>query len=180
MVEVDHEASPDGAVHIGVGCGVTAVSVAVGVAALGVGGLARITLPQSVSAVPVTGQTFVAALIGVVQGPYAGGISTLVHAVLWSGVSGVRHPHGGFVWGFVPCAAITGYLTQSGIPVVAAAVAGQATTLVTGAAWLVGIVGVVPVVAWNRGVVPFFPGLLIKSVGVWVLLCLGNTVRNSA
>lgn len=154
-------AAPARAVAIG------AVKIVLGTVALAVS--AKVQVPFW--PVPMTMQTLAVLLLGVGYGPRLGALTVL--AYLAEGMAGLpvfagagAGLTGGFLVGFVPAAAVVGWLAQRGwtaAPVRGFAVmlAGHAAVFVPGVAWLATLIG------WDKavalGFVPFIAGTLVKS-----------------
>ena len=158
--------------------------------------LAQIKVPLAFTPVPITGQTFAVLLVGALLGGWRGGAALALYAVegaflpfFAGGASGWFWllPSGGYIVGFIPAAALVGYLCQRGWSrrpwVLAAMLLGNAALYVPGllqlnfflpadaaSAW-----GCADV--WQCGLFPFIPGDLIKLIvaslvvpGGWALL----------
>lgn len=159
-----------------------------------VGGLVRVSFPQSISPVPVTLHTLVACWGGMVFGPSAAATGTLIYALFWTVLSlrdeqskatrvktrvGIlnallqKMPSLGYIAGLVPCATVAGCVPLHPI---LAAVIGQVCTLTAGISWLTlsrhsSSTGSLYTLV-RIGVFPFLPGLALKSIGAWILLVL--------
>ena len=126
----------------------------------------RIALPLGFTPVPVTAQTFVVLVAGVLVGARRAGLGAATYLVL--GVAGMPwFATGGATMGyivgfalagwFVGRAADSGRLDHRGSALAVMAVA-HATIYLLGAAWLAVFLGVGPVAAFTLGVAPFLVG----------------------
>mmetsp|Transcript_67388 Transcript_67388/g.146696 ORF Transcript_67388/g.146696 Transcript_67388/m.146696 type:complete len:175 (-) Transcript_67388:190-714(-) len=142
---------------------------------------AQVSMDVPVSKVPITGQTLATATAGLLVGPWAataGAAGYIVMAALGCPIlahhkTEVSKPSWGFVLGFAACTSVTGVLGQQTGNLAEAPVAatiGQAATLACGAAWVVGGMGVSLQEAFETYVVPFLPGLAIKSLLTWAIV----------
>lgn len=151
----------------------SALAVLLGSAALAVS--AKVQVPFW--PVPMTMQTLVVLLLGVGLGTRLGTLAVLAYLVeglaglpVFAGPVGgpgaLTGPTAGFLVGFVPAAALTGWMAARGGVRTAARgfgtmMAGHAVVFVPGVAWLAHLVG------WDRavvlGLVPFVAGTLVKS-----------------
>jgi biotin transport system substrate-specific component len=132
----------------------------------------RIVLPLGFTPVPVTAQTFVVLVGGVLVGSRragGGGLAYLalgVAGVPWFATGGATL---GYIAGFALAALLVGRAAEAGrldrrgsaLGVMAGA---HATIYVLGATWLALFLGVGPVAALTLGVVPFLLGDVIKVV----------------
>ena len=145
-------------------------------AILHLGGKIRLQLPVSISEVPLTLHTLAACFGGMTLGPGIGCQGAILYASLWA----VYHMYTrenikslGYIIGLMPCAIASGALYNEDLvhPILAAAV-GQSCTLLLGVLWLI-VVSSDPSMniskALRHGVLPFLPGLLIKSTVAWLL-----------
>ena len=148
-----------------------------------VAGAAQISIP--LQPVPITGQTFAVLLVGMALGARRGalalalylaeGIAGLpVFAEAKFGLATVLGPTGGYLVGFIPAAALVGWLAERGfdrnlLTTLAAMVAGNLVIYVFGLAWLTQIVGSFDI-ALNAGMYPFLVGDAIKAVLAALLL----------
>ena len=140
--------------------------------ALAIAASARIVFPLGSTPVPVTAQTFVVLLAGVIVGARRAGGGALTYlafgvaGVPWFATGGATL---GYLAGFVPAAHVvgraadTGRLTtrRSALVVMAGA---HALIHLLGATWLALFLGVGPVAALTLGVVPFLVGDAVKVV----------------
>jgi len=126
--------------------------------------------------VPVTGQTLVVLLIGMVYGPRLGGVTVTVY--LLQGVSGLPvfaggafgiatliGPTGGYLGGFLIAAIVMGVLAERGmgrgiVSTIIAMMIGNVIIYVTGASWLASFTGAEK--ALTAGVFPFLYGDALK------------------
>jgi biotin transport system substrate-specific component len=126
--------------------------------------------------VPVTGQTLVVLLIGMVYGPRLGGVT--IAAYLLQGVIGLPvfaggafgiatllGPTGGYLGGFLIAAIVMGVLAERGMgrgimSTIIAMMIGNVVIYVAGASWLASFVGVEKALA--AGVLPFLYGDVLK------------------
>ncbi len=126
--------------------------------------------------VPVTGQTLVVLLIGMVYGPWLGGAT--IAAYLLQGVIGLPvfaggafgiatllGPTGGYLGGFLIAAVVMGVLAERGMgrgimSTIVAMMIGNAVIYVTGASWLATFIGAEK--ALTAGVFPFLYGDVLK------------------
>ena len=160
------------------------VAVAVGSAALAIS--AQLQVPMW--PVPITAQTLVVLLLGFVLGPKLamatvlaylgeGALGLPVFAGLTGGAATLVGPTGGYLWGFVLAASLTGALAQRGwhrsAPLVAAAmVLGNLVIYAVGASYLTTWLhfmaadtlawGNAVKAAWTGGVYPFLIGDAVK------------------
>ena len=127
--------------------------------------------------VPMTMQTLVVLLLGVGLGPRLGALAVLaylaeglaglpVFAGPLAGPSAFTGPTAGFLAGFVPAAALTGWLAARGG--VRTAPRGFLTMLAGHAAvFIPGVTGLATLVGWEKavmlGLVPFIAGTVVKS-----------------
>ncbi len=148
--------------------------------------LSFVVIPLPFSPVPVTGQTFGVMLAGALLGAKWGAASQLVYLALGAlglpvfaggnaGFGSLVGPAGGYLWGFVAGAFVTGIIVRGGIhrttlrTVLGLAVGSVGVVYLLGAAQLVLVTGVTLGQALLVGVLPFLPGDVFKLV-VTVLL----------
>ena len=157
---------------------------------------AQIKIPLGFTPVPITGQTFAVLLVGAMLGGWRGGLALALYAIegaflpfFAGGASGWFWllPSGGYIVGFIPAAALVGWLCQRGWNrrpwILAAMLLGNAVLYVPGLiqlnlflpanvaeAW-----GCADV--WQCGLLPFIAGdlakLIVASLAVpagWALL----------
>jgi biotin transport system substrate-specific component len=122
-----------------------------------------------IGTVPFTLQVLFVLLAGMILGPRLGALSVVVYLVLGliapvyagetSGIGTLFGPTGGFLWGFVLAAVVTGTLATRrprGMWVLlAAGIAGLAPIYVLGTAWLALQLHVTLPAALTAGVIPF-------------------------
>lgn len=138
---------------------------------------AQIAVPVPFSPVPVTVQTFAVLLIGALLGSSRGAATIIAYLI--EGASGLPFfaegtggltiltgPTGGYLFGFVGAAYLTGWLAERGwdrgfISTAAAMVLGNALIYIAGLAWLSRFVGTENVLV--MGFYPFIPGAVIKT-----------------
>ena len=126
--------------------------------------------------VPITGQTLVVLLIGMVYGPWLGGVT--IAAYLLQGIVGLPvfaggafgittllGPTGGYLGGFLIAAIIMGVLAERGMgrgimSTIIAMMIGNVVIYVAGASWLASFVGAEK--ALTVGVLPFLYGDVLK------------------
>ena len=126
--------------------------------------------------VPVTGQTLVVLLIGMVYGPWLGGVT--IAAYLLQGIIGfpvfaggafgiaiLLGPTGGYLGGFLIAAIVMGVLAERGMgrgimSTVIAMMIGNIVIYVAGASWLASFTGAEK--ALTAGVLPFLYGDVLK------------------
>lgn len=157
--------------------------------------LAQVKIPLGFTPVPITGQTFAVLLVGAMLGGWRGGAALALYALAGAGLpffaGGASGwfwtlPSGGYIVGFIPAAALVGWLCQRGWNrrpwLLAAMLLANAVIYVPGllqlnlflppdaAAW-----GCADV--WQCGLLPFIPGDLVKLIAVslavpagWALL----------
>lgn len=158
--------------------------------------LAQVKIPLGFTPVPITGQTFAVLLVGAMLGGWRGGAALALYALAGAGLpffaGGAAGwfwtlPSGGYIVGFIPAAALVGWLCQRGWNrrpwLLAAMLLANAVIYVPGllqlnlflppdaaAAW-----GCADV--WQCGLLPFIPGDLVKLIAVslavpagWALL----------
>jgi biotin transport system substrate-specific component len=144
---------------------------------------AQIKIPLGFTPVPITGQTFAVLLVGAMLGGWRGGLALALYAVegaflpfFAGGASGWFWllPSGGYIVGFIPAAALVGWLCQRGWNrrpwILAAMLLGNAALYVPGLiqlnlflpanvaeAW--GCANV-----WQCGLLPFIAGDLVKLI----------------
>ena len=133
-----------------------------------ISGRVCIRLPLTISPVPITLHTLSACWGGLALGGTVGALAGGLYALLWT----VFHSYTkqeiqswGYIVGLMPCAIVSGELHGDGVHAMLAAVAGQCCTLLTGALWLMAISEDLtkPLDVIRGGVLPFLPGLVLKS-----------------
>ena len=157
---------------------------------------AQIKIPLGFTPVPITGQTFAVLLVGASLGGWRGGLALALYAIegaflpfFAGGASGWFWllPSGGYIVGFIPAAALVGFLCQWGWSrrpwVLLAMLLGNVVLYIPGLLQLNYFLP--PDVAsaggcadvWQCGLLPFIPGDLVKLIAAslvvpagWVLL----------
>jgi biotin transport system substrate-specific component len=148
-----------------------------------VAGAAQISIP--LQPVPITGQTFAVLLVGMALGARRGALALALYLaegiaglpVFTAGQSGLAYmlgPTGGYLVGFIPAAALVGWLAERGfdrnlLTTLAAMVAGNLVIYAFGLAWLTQIIGSFDT-ALSAGMYPFLLGDAIKAVLAALLL----------
>ncbi len=148
---------------------------------------AQVAIPLPYSPVPITAQTLAVLLIGATYGSRRGVLCMLAYLsegigglpVFAGGNAGVAYslgPTGGYLWGFVLAAYITGRVAERGwdrrwLTSLLAMLIGNAMIYLVGLAWLSRFVGGDRVLA--LGLVPFVPGDLLKLALGTLLLPMG-------
>ncbi len=157
--------------------------------ALGIPGFALLTalgayvaIPLPPDGVPMTLQTLFVVLAALCLGPRAGSLSML--AYIAAGVVGVPlfaeesvglevilGQTGGYIVGFLACQPVVGMIVKGrdGLPrgwlaIVVAVLAAHAVVFAIGVPWLAIVRGFTLARAIDGGMVPFLPGMVIKSV----------------
>jgi biotin transport system substrate-specific component len=158
----------------------------------GIGALMRIPT----SPVPVTMQVFFVLLSGMVLGPFWGASSQLIYLCMglcgapffaappYAGPTVLFGPTGGYLWGFVLAAGVTGWVSAAlsrrwrprglipGVGYLCAGLAGIVVIYTTGTAWLgtwLGLHGASASAAFALGVKPFILPDLIKAAAAAAL-----------
>jgi biotin transport system substrate-specific component len=144
------------------------------------GGVLALTLSAKLQVafwpVPMTLQSLVVLLVGVAYGARLGALTALAYLALGAagapvfagagaGLPYFLGPTAGFLVGFLPAAALAGWLRERGwaanfVKAVAIMTAGHVLMFVAGLLWLQTIVGVQQAVA--AGLLPFIPSTLAK------------------
>lgn len=131
--------------------------------------------------VPFTLQTLFVLLSGVVMRRYAvlpTGLYVLMGIlgipVFHSGSAGLGillGPTGGYIFGFIPGAFITGIFFESRNRAerVLGLVLGDGVIFLCGMTWLTISTGISPATAFLIGVLPFIPGDVLKGYAVWLI-----------
>jgi len=144
---------------------------------------AQIRFPLPFTVVPITGQVFAVLLSGVVLGQLYGGVSQLLYlavgvaGVPWfaPGSAGLFGPTGGYLIGFIPAAALIGWLTDRRIRF--RTIGGQALLMMS-AVGIVYLFGAIHFALWTQAglsktlmaaVLPFIPVDLAKALAVAAL-----------
>jgi biotin transport system substrate-specific component len=136
-----------------------------------------------VGAVPFTLQVLFVLLAGMVLGPRLGALSVVVYLALGlfapvyaggtSGIGVLFGPTGGFLWGFVLAALLTGVvasLRPRGLGVlIVAGIAGIVPIYALGAIWLALQAHITLAAALTVGVVPFVWADVLKAIGAGLI-----------
>ncbi len=139
---------------------------------------AQVEVKLPFTPVPMTGQPFAVLLVGALLGARRGAAAMLTYLgegalglpVFAGGAAGVAKilgPSGGYLLGFVPAAALTGFLAERGwdrrfLTTWAAMALGSTMIFACGLPWLAQFVGWDNVLA--TGLLPFIPGDVVKQV----------------
>ena len=144
--------------------------------------------------VPVTGQTLVVLLIGMVYGPRLGGVT--IAAYLLQGIIGLPvfaggmfgiatllGPTGGSLGGFLIAAIVMGVLAERGmgrgiVSTIIAMMIGNIVIYIAGASWLASFIGAEK--AFVAGVLPFLYGDILKLAVAAVLMPVAWRLVKSA
>ena len=132
-----------------------------------------------IGTVPFTLQVLFVLLAGMMLGPRLGALSVAVYLVLGlvapvyaggtAGLGVLFGPTGGFLWGFLAAAALTGAIAEvrprSFWVLVAAGIAGIAPIYALGAVWLALQAHLALSVAITAGVIPFVWADVLKAIG---------------
>ena len=156
---------------------------------------AQIKIPLGFTPVPITGQTFAVLLVGALLGGWRGGLALALYAIegaflpfFAGGASGWFWllPSGGYIIGFVPAAALVGYLCQRGWNrrpwVLLAMLLGNAVLYVPGLLQLNLFLPADVATAWGCadvwqcGLLPFIPGDLVKLIAASLAVPAGWAV----
>ena len=153
---------------------------------------AQIRIPLGFTPVPITGQTFAVLLVGALLGGWRGGLALAFYALAggflpffaggtsaWFWLS----PSGGYIVGFIPAAALVGWLCQRGWSrrpwILAALLLGNAVLYLPG---LLQLSLFLPADAadawgcadlWQCGLLPFIPGDLVKLIAASLAIPAG-------
>lgn len=151
---------------------------------------AKVSFYIPFSPVPVTGQTFAVLFLGALYGSKRGaltviayiaeGVSGLPVFVSGAGIAYLFGPTGGYLFGFITGAFLTGFFAERGwdrkvLTTVAAMTVGFASIFLFGVTWLSFFVGQK---ALMLGLVPFIPGEIIKIALAAALLPSGWKILN--
>jgi biotin transport system substrate-specific component len=131
-----------------------------------------------VGSVPFTLQVYAVLLAGMMLGPRLGTLSVLAYLVLGlfapvyagggSGLGALFGPTGGYLWGFVGAALVTGLIAHRGestVPrLLVAGLAGLVSIYALGASWLAVQLGLSAGAAVLTGVLPFVWIDVVKAV----------------
>ncbi len=159
---------------------------------------AQIKIPLGFTPVPITGQTFAVLVVGAMLGGWRGGLSLALYAVegaflpfFAGGASGWFWllSSGGYIVGFIPAAALVGYLCQMGWSrqpwVLLAMLLGNVALYIPG---LIQLNFFLPADAatawgcadvWQCGLLPFIPGDLVKLIAASLLVPAGWVMLDS-
>jgi biotin transport system substrate-specific component len=129
--------------------------------------------------VPATMQSAVVLLLGAFGGPWFGATSVALYLaqgavglpVFAGGGAGLAHlfgPTGGFLFGFLIAAWLSGFAGRGWIRAGAVLLAAHLLLFVPGVLWLSQFVGLER--AWQAGFVVFLPGTLLKTAAALALL----------
>jgi len=157
---------------------------------LAIAASAQIQVPMQ--PVPMTMQSLVVLLVGIAYGPRLGAATVLLYlaqgliglpvfAGFRAGPAALAGPTGGFLIGFVPAAALAGWLAAQGwargaLRTAATLLAGHAVLFAFGTTWLGLLIGFDRAVA--LGLLPFLPGTAVKTaLGVALLVALREVRR---
>jgi biotin transport system substrate-specific component len=143
-----------------------------------------VVVPYPFSPTDITLQTMGVAIAGLVLGPVWGGFSMSLYVLVGAlgapvfkgGAAGMGHlfgPTGGFVFGFIAAAVVTGAIVHRDLEpkplesvslplVVAGLLAGMVATYAVGVPWLANQYGLSLVRAADVGAIVFVPGDLVK------------------
>lgn len=144
-----------------------------------------LSFPIPLSPVPLVLSDFFVLLAGFFLGPawgvaaiamllFLGGIGLPVFAGGKAGLAVLFGPTGGFLVGFAFCALVVGFIAGRGKPSVfkdiAALIAGNVLIYSVGLPWLKLILKITWGKALVLGLIPFLPGIIIKSVAAYGLI----------
>ena len=148
---------------------------------------AKIAVPLPFSPVPITGQTLAVLLIGALFDSWRGALTMLAYLsegmlglpVFAGGSGGISHllgPTGGYLFGFVAAAFVTGMLSEKGWDRKAkttflAMLIGDMAIYIFGLSWLSYFIGYRKIL--EVGLYPFIPGDILK-------ICLATALLPSA
>ncbi|HVM11141.1 MAG TPA: biotin transporter BioY [Actinomycetota bacterium] len=147
-----------------------------------VAALAQVSVPLPFTPVPISGQTLGVLLVGTSFG-WSRGALTLALYLLWGAIGlpfyaeakagaaflGPESPTGGYLWGFLLAATLTGWLANRGwdrrfVTAVAVMVAGNVLIYLLGVPWLAQAIDVPLREAMVLGLFPFLIGDALKLV----------------
>ena len=153
---------------------------------------AQIKIPLGFTPVPITGQTFAVLLVGALLGGWRGGLALALYAIegaflpfFAGGASGWFWllPSGGYIVGFIPAAALVGFLCQWGWSrrpwVLLAMLLGNVVLYIPGLIQLnLFLPADVATVwgcgdMWQCGLLPFIPGDLVKLIAASLVVPAG-------
>lgn len=153
--------------------------------------LAQVVIP--LKPIPITGQTLGVLLVGASLGAARGAASMVLYAVVGtlglpvfsdysSGLAELFGASGGYIVGFIPAAALTGWLAQRRwertlVRGLLGFVAGSAVVFLIGLPWLKVVAGLSWADTLSAGLYPFIVGGIVKAVvaalvlrGAWSLV----------
>lgn len=155
-----------------------------------------VVIPYPLSPTDITLQTMGVAIAGLVLGPVWGGFSMSLYIlagaigapVFKGGAAGMGHlfgPTGGFLFGFVVAAIVTGAIVHRGVEpkpldsvsfpvIVGGLLAGMVATYAVGVPWLADQAGLSLVQAADVGAIVFVPGDLVKLGAALALVRAGE------
>lgn len=152
---------------------------------------AQITVPMF--PVPMTLQTMVISLLGVLYGPRLAMATVLAYLgegalglpVFAGGVAGPASligPTAGFLWGFLGLAWLTGWLVHEGpgrgvLRLAVGVILPAMLLYVPGIAVVAAFTGLDPIAAAGVAALPFIPGDLVKSIAVILFVVAGRGLR---
>ena len=153
---------------------------------------AQIKIPLGFTPVPITGQTFAVLLVGALLGGWRGGLALALYAIegaflpfFAGGASGWFWllPSGGYIVGFIPAAALVGFLCQWGWSrrpwVLLAMLLGNIALYIPGLMQLNLFLPADVATAWGCadvwqcGLLPFIPGDLVKLIAASLVVPAG-------
>lgn len=150
--------------------------------------LSQLSVPVPGSPVPITGQTLAVMLTAAALGPVRGALGQGAYVLLGmaglpfysrgaSGLATVLGPTGGFLLGFIPAAFLVGLAARRGLDrdpwkALVLFTAGQLVIFAVGVPWLAGVAKLDAATAFNKGLLPFLPGALIKAAIAAILMPL--------
>ncbi|MBN9607017.1 MAG: biotin transporter BioY [Actinomycetales bacterium] len=152
--------------------------------------LAQISIP--LWPVPITGQTLAVLLVGASLGAARGGASLALYALLGfiglpfyapqsdgthlTGLAAVAAPSFGYILGFIPAAALVGWLSSRAwdrrfLKALATFAGGSLVVFAVGLPWLAAVLGLTdPLTVLEAGFLPFVVGGIIKALIAAALL----------
>lgn len=161
--------------------------------------LAQVVIP--LKPVPITGQTLGVLLVGASLGATRGAAAMILYAIVGtlglpvfsdysSGLAELLGASGGYIVGFVPAAALTGWLAQRRwertiLRGVLGFVAGSAVVFLIGLPWLKVAAGLTWTETLQAGLYPFIIGGFVKAVvaalalrGAWSLIDRADSTKH--
>ncbi|MCS0498267.1 biotin transporter BioY [Protaetiibacter mangrovi] len=151
--------------------------------------LAQVTIPMF--PVPITGQTLAVLLVGATLGAVRGGASLLLYALLGlaglpfyapqddgshlTGLAALAAPSFGYIIGFIPAAAIVGWLSERTwdrkfFKALATFAGGSLVVFAFGLPWLAVVTGATLQETLEWGLYPFIIGGIVKAIIAAILL----------